>query len=124
MPAVGLAGMTRIVDLTSQGRPRRLSRYVLQRSGYFPRGPGSRYMPISISNKDFEKFYFSKSCVGVVDVYKQHVQRIAEILSRQYPGIIFYVGSSDQKRHVHPLCREGEYAEAASSAGKQTGSRR
>jgi hypothetical protein len=38
---------------------------------------------------DFEKYFLSDSCVGVVDVEPCHRRRVAEILAERHPGVIF-----------------------------------
>jgi hypothetical protein len=46
-------------------------------------------MAYPISAADFEKYYLSDNCIGIVDVHEQHLLRVAERLSERHPGVIF-----------------------------------
>ncbi len=54
-------------------------------------------MAHTIKPDEFERYYLSDNCVGLVDVHEDHVARVAEILSKRHPGIIFLWHTPDRQ---------------------------
>ena len=46
-------------------------------------------MAYKISADQWESYWLSDNSIGVVDVHEQHLARVVQILSEQYPGILF-----------------------------------
>jgi hypothetical protein len=42
-----------------------------------------------MTNGEFERYWLSQNLVRVLDVHEQHLLRVASILSKRFPGIVF-----------------------------------